>query len=71
MAKNATNAVLKIILVLAADQLGVMAKAKTAREVEHQLMAGAQRDITDPTEADAPGQDHIQGVDHRLATLTA
>ena len=48
-----------------------MAKAKTAREVEHQLVAGAQRDVTDQTEADVPGQDHIQGVDRRLATLTA
>ena len=48
-----------------------MAKAKAAREVEHQLVAGAQRDITNPTEADTPGQGHIQEVDHRLTTLTA
>ena len=71
MAKNATNAVSKIISVLAADQLGATAKAKDARKVEHQLVAGAQKDITDPTEADAPGQGHVQEVDHRHATPTA
>ena len=48
-----------------------MAKAKTNAEVEHQLEAKAQRDVTDPTEADAPGPDHIQEVDHKPATLTA
>ena len=71
LAKNATNAFLKIILGLAADQLRVAAKAKTTGEVEHQPVAGAQRDITDPTEAGAPDLDHIQGVDRRPATLTA
>ena len=70
LAKNATNMVSKIISVFAADQLGVTAKAKHAREVEHQLTAGAQKDITDPTEVDAPGQDHIQEVDHKYATST-
>ena len=49
----------KIISVLAADQLRVMTKAKDAREVEHQLVAGAQKDVTDPTEADALGQSQV------------
>ena len=71
MAKNAINAVLRIISVLAADQLGATAKAKTDAEVEHQLEVEAQRDVTDPTEADAPGPDHIQEVAHKLTTLTA
>ena len=71
LAKNATNVILKIISVLAADQLRVMAKSKVTREVEHQLMAGVQRDITDPTEVDTPGQGHIQEVDHRHTTPTA
>ena len=48
-----------------------MAKAKTDVEVEHQLKVEAQRDITDQTEADAPDPDHVQEVDHKLATLTA
>ena len=43
LAKNATNAVSKIILVLAADQLRVTAKAKAAREVEHQLGRSTER----------------------------
>ena len=71
LAKNATNTVLRIISVLAADRLRAAAKAKTNAEVEHQLKAEAQRDITNPTEADTPGPDHIQEVDHKLATLTA
>ena len=71
LARNATNAVLKIISVLAADQLGMLAKAKDAGGVEHQLVVGAQKDITDPTEADAPGQDQVQEVDHRQITPTA
>ena len=71
MAKNAINAVLRIISVLAADQLGAMAKAKTNIEVEHQLKVEAQRDVTDPTEADTPDPDHVQEVDHKLTTLTA
>ena len=59
MAKNATNVVSKIISVLAADQLRVTAKAKETGEVEHQLAAGAQKDVTDPTEAGTPGQGHV------------
>ena len=59
LAKNTTNVVLKIILILAVDQLKATAKTKATREVEHQLVAGAQRDITDPAEVDAPGQGHI------------
>ena len=69
--KNATNAVLKIISVLAADQLKAMAKAKDAGEVERQLTARVQKDATEPTEVDAPGEGHIQEVDHRQATPTA
>ena len=48
-----------------------MAKAKTDAEVEHQLKVEEQRDVTDPTEADAPDPDHVLGVDHKLETLTA
>ena len=63
--------VLRIISVLVADQPRATAKAKTDAEVEHQLKVEAQRDVTDPTEADAPGPDHIQEVDHKLEMLTA
>ena len=70
-AKNAINVVLKIILVLAVDQHGVMVKAQTDTEVEHQHVVGALRDITDPAEAGTPDPDHVQGVDHKLTTLIA
>ena len=58
MAKSAISVVTKIILVHVADQM--CTKAKDARVMEHKLMAGVQRDITDPVEADAPdpGQGH-------------
>ena len=71
LAKNAINVVLRIISVPAPDRLGAMAKAKTDTEVEHQLEVEAQREVTDPTEADTPGPDNVQGVDRKLATLTA
>ena len=71
LAKNAINVVLRIISVLATDRPGAMAKTKTDAEVEHQLKVEAQRDITDPTEVDTPDPDHVQGVDHKLETLTA
>ena len=61
----------KIILVLAAGQLRMWVLAKDAREVEHQLVAGLQRDVTDPVEADAPDQGHNQEVDHQHETPTA
>ena len=48
LAKSAINVVLKIILVLAADHHGVMDKAQTDTEVEHQHAVGALRDVTDP-----------------------
>ena len=53
LAKNGTNAVLRIISVLAAYRFRVTAKAKTDAEVEHQLEVEVQRDIIDPTEADS------------------
>ena len=38
-------------------------KAKDAGEIECKLMAGLQRDITDPAEADAPDPDWGHGHD--------
>ena len=58
--------VLRIILVHAVDHHGVTDKAQTDAEVEHQHTVGALRDVTDPAEAGAPDQDHIQGVVHKL-----
>ena len=58
LAKNAINVVLKIILVLAADHHGVMDKAQTDTEVEHQHAVGALRDVTDLAEG-TPDPDHI------------
>ena len=54
----AKSAITKIILVHVAGQ--IWAKTKDAGEIEHKLVAGAQRDVTNPVEADAPdpGPDH-------------
>ena len=68
--KNAINVVLRIILVHAVDLHGVMDKAQTDAEVEHQHEVGALRDVTDPAEAGAPDPDHVQGVVHKLETPT-
>ena len=73
MAKSAINAVTKIISVHVAGQ--IWAETKDAREIEHKLMAGVQRDITNPVEADAPdpGPDHghDQAVNQWHIMLTA
>ena len=71
LAKNAIDVGSKIILVLAADQHRVMAKAQTNAEVEHQHAVGALRDVTNPVEADTSDLDHAQGVDHKLTMHTA
>ena len=56
LAKSAVSVVTKIISVHVAGQM--WAKAKDARVIEHNLMAGVQRGITDPVEADAPDPGH-------------
>ena len=71
LAKSAINVVLRIISVDAVDRHGVIDKAQTNAEVEHQHVVGALRDITDPAEAGGPDPDHVQGVVHRLETPTA
>ena len=63
--------VLRIILVHAVDHHGITDKAQTDAEVEHQHTVGALRDVTDPAEAGAPDQDHVQGVVHKLETPIA
>ena len=71
LAKNAINVVTKIILVHVVDRM--WARTKDAGEIEHKLMAGVQRDVTDPAEADTPGPDrgHDQAVNQWHVMLTA
>ena len=60
LAKSAISVVIRIISVHVAGRM--WDKAKDTRVIEYKLMAGVQRDITDPVEADAPdpGQGHDQ-----------
>ena len=46
-------------------------KTKDAGEIKHKLMAGVQRDITNPVEADAPDHGHDQAVNQWHIMLTA
>ena len=56
LAKSDISEVTRIISVHVAGQR--WAKAKDAGVIEHNLMTGIQRDVTDPVEADAPDQGH-------------
>ena len=69
LAKNAINVVTKIILVHVAGQM--WAKTKDAREIEHKLVAGVQRDITNPVDTPDPDHGHDQVVNQWHVALTA
>ena len=69
--KNAINVVLRIILAHVVDLHRVTDKTQTNKEVEHQHMVEALRDITDLAETGAPDPDHVQGVVHKLETPIA
>ena len=62
MAKSAINVVIRIISVLV---VGMWVRAKDAGVIEQNLMAGVERNVTDPVEAGTP--DPGQGHGHNQA----
>ena len=55
------------------SQVSFQKKWKDAREIEHKLMAGVQRDINNPVQAETPDPDHghDQVVNQWHVALTA
>ena len=69
--RNVINVELKTILAHVTGQRKMWVKAKAIVRTENPPKVGAWKDVTDPAEADTPGQGHNLEVVCRHKTLTA